>query len=259
MTDTAAAELMFRPATELAGLVRSGELSAREIVETSLSRIDALEPDLQRVHRRLPRGRAGGGRRDRARRRPPARRGADRDQEQPAGRREALDLLVVVLRRLPRADGRGAGHAPARCRRDHRRDDEPPRAGHRQHDGAAALRRVAQPVGSAADDRRLLRRLRGRRRRRHGADRPRQRRRRLDADPGGLLRARRPEGPARSRDARAVRRLLVPRHRRRAEPDRPRLRRRPRRAGRARTSATSRGPPGPRRRSRSRRPRSRAA
>jgi amidase len=39
-------DLLFRPATELAGLVRAGELSARELVETSLRRIDALEPTI---------------------------------------------------------------------------------------------------------------------------------------------------------------------------------------------------------------------
>ena len=39
-----AAELMFRPAGELAALVRSGELSARELVAASLERIDALQP-----------------------------------------------------------------------------------------------------------------------------------------------------------------------------------------------------------------------
>ena len=45
MTDAAtAAELMFRPASELADLVRAGEISARELVEASLSRIDALNP-----------------------------------------------------------------------------------------------------------------------------------------------------------------------------------------------------------------------
>lgn len=45
MTDAAtAADLMFLPATELAELVRSGELSAHEVVESSLSRIDALDP-----------------------------------------------------------------------------------------------------------------------------------------------------------------------------------------------------------------------
>jgi amidase len=40
----AAAELMFRPAAELAALVRAGELSARELVGASLARIAALQP-----------------------------------------------------------------------------------------------------------------------------------------------------------------------------------------------------------------------
>ena len=45
MPDSAtAADLMFRPATELAGLVRDGEVTARELVESSLSRIDELNP-----------------------------------------------------------------------------------------------------------------------------------------------------------------------------------------------------------------------
>ncbi len=38
------AELMFRPAGELASLVHRGELSARELVEASLERIAALDP-----------------------------------------------------------------------------------------------------------------------------------------------------------------------------------------------------------------------
>jgi amidase len=37
-------ELLVRPATELAAMVRSGELAARELVEASLRRIDALTP-----------------------------------------------------------------------------------------------------------------------------------------------------------------------------------------------------------------------
>ena len=41
---TAAAELMLRPAAELAELVRLGELSALELVDASLERIDALQP-----------------------------------------------------------------------------------------------------------------------------------------------------------------------------------------------------------------------
>jgi amidase len=47
MSDAAtAADLMFRPVGELAGLVRSGELSARELVQASLDRIEALNPQL---------------------------------------------------------------------------------------------------------------------------------------------------------------------------------------------------------------------
>ncbi|HVW19475.1 MAG TPA: amidase, partial [Solirubrobacteraceae bacterium] len=40
------ADLMLRPVDELAALVRSGELSARELVATSLRRIDELDPAL---------------------------------------------------------------------------------------------------------------------------------------------------------------------------------------------------------------------
>ena len=40
------ADLLFRPVTELATLVRSGEVTARELVETSLERIEALNPTL---------------------------------------------------------------------------------------------------------------------------------------------------------------------------------------------------------------------
>ena len=40
------AELLFRPATDLAALIRGGELSARELTEAALERIEALQPDL---------------------------------------------------------------------------------------------------------------------------------------------------------------------------------------------------------------------
>src|SRR3954452_16477150 len=39
-------ELMFRPALELAAMVRAGEISSRELVELSLERIDELNPAL---------------------------------------------------------------------------------------------------------------------------------------------------------------------------------------------------------------------
>jgi amidase len=45
-TATASQDLLFRPALELAALVRAGELPARELVEASLRRIDALNPEL---------------------------------------------------------------------------------------------------------------------------------------------------------------------------------------------------------------------
>ncbi len=43
---TASADLLFRPVTELSASVKSGELSSRELVQTSLDRIDALNPQL---------------------------------------------------------------------------------------------------------------------------------------------------------------------------------------------------------------------
>jgi amidase len=46
MPDTAAADLLFRPVDELAGLVRDGQLSARELVQASLDRIEALNPEI---------------------------------------------------------------------------------------------------------------------------------------------------------------------------------------------------------------------
>ena len=39
-------DLMFRPASELAGMVRSGEVSSRELVQSSLERIEELNPTL---------------------------------------------------------------------------------------------------------------------------------------------------------------------------------------------------------------------
>jgi len=46
MPDTASADILFRPVAELAELVRSRALSSRELVQTSLDRIDELNPQL---------------------------------------------------------------------------------------------------------------------------------------------------------------------------------------------------------------------
>jgi amidase len=42
----AVSELLQRPAVELASLIRTGEISARELVQASLDRIDALDPEI---------------------------------------------------------------------------------------------------------------------------------------------------------------------------------------------------------------------
>ena len=44
MPSTAETDLLFRPVDELAGLVRSGDLSARELVQASLDRIEQVNP-----------------------------------------------------------------------------------------------------------------------------------------------------------------------------------------------------------------------
>jgi amidase len=46
VSEAPASELLFRSATDLAAQVRAGELSARELVEASLRRIDELEPTI---------------------------------------------------------------------------------------------------------------------------------------------------------------------------------------------------------------------
>ena len=39
-------DLLFKPVAELAGMVRDGEITSRELVEASLERIEALQPEL---------------------------------------------------------------------------------------------------------------------------------------------------------------------------------------------------------------------
>jgi amidase len=46
MPDATTTDLLFRPATELAGLVRDGQVTSRELVEASLERIEALNDRL---------------------------------------------------------------------------------------------------------------------------------------------------------------------------------------------------------------------
>ena len=92
-------DLMFRPATELAEMVRAGEISALELVEGSLERIGELNPALNAfvevdAERALEAARA-----HRPARSAAVRRRAGRDQEQPAREGPAAHLRL-------RADGR---------------------------------------------------------------------------------------------------------------------------------------------------------
>ena len=204
--DTDAADLMFTPVGELAARVRGGELSARELVQASLDRIEALDPRAQRVRRRRRRRRARRGRR----------------RSQPGDERPFAGVPIAIknnragrgpahdLRRrsssATSAAGRPQRYLVRACEarlRDRRHDDTAGVRDPADHRAARARRRPATrgtptrtPGGSS-------RRLGGRGRRGHGPDRPRQRRRRLDPDPGRLLRPGRPQAAARARLARA--------------------------------------------------------
>ena len=83
--------------------VRSGEISARELVQASLDRIEELNPQLNAfvdVFAEEALAEADG---DRRRRPAAVRRRADRDQEQPRGRGQAADARGRVHGRLRRA------------------------------------------------------------------------------------------------------------------------------------------------------------
>ena len=225
---------MFRPAIELAGMVRAGEISARELVQISLERIEELNPALNAfvevdAERALAAAdEIGPGRRA------PVRGGADRDQEQPPGAGPAPHLRLLADGRL-RVRLRPQRHpAPeGRWVRDRRHDDAA-RVRHPADERGAPLRADPQPVGSRAHPRRLLRRRGGGGGQRHGAGRPRQRRRRLDPHPRRLLRAGRAQAEPRT-DLRGPRaRRLRAGDRRHAHAHRRRHRGDPRRARRLR-------------------------
>ena len=91
MSEAPLSELLLRSATELAALVRAGELSARELVEASLRRIDELEPTINAfTHVAHESALAAADAIDR-RGFAAVRRRSDRDQGQPAGHRDAAD------------------------------------------------------------------------------------------------------------------------------------------------------------------------
>ena len=199
-------ELAFLPATEQARLVREGEVSPVELVETYLERIERLDPELgafvtvcaeealadaREKAALLPRHRSTAcrsrsrtsTRRPGSARRSPARRSRENVPD--------FDLAHVARTRaagfvIPRQDE----HARVRDDGVHR---------------LAAERPLPDALGPRPERGRLERRRRGGRRGRTRADRAGLRRRRLDPDPRLLLRPLRDQGLPRPRLERAVR------------------------------------------------------
>ena len=188
------ADLMFRPAVELAAMVRSGEISARELVAVLARAHRGAQPAAQRVR--------GGRRRARA--------GDRRSEIGPGDERPFAGVPIAI-----KNNRAGAGPAltyGCALMADYVADLRPQRrrAGCKQAGfvivGTTTLpeygilptteARLFGPTRNPWDLQRtpgrLLGRRGGRRRGRHGAGRPRQRRRRLDPHPRGLLR---PGGP----------------------------------------------------------------
>ena len=107
-------ELCLKPATELARLVRTREVSAVELLDTHLARIDACNPDLNAIVTLVPeRARALAGRRslDGGR---GGRRGRRRGRARPRGRARRHEAAAVGLRAAAaRARAARAGAAVA--------------------------------------------------------------------------------------------------------------------------------------------------
>ena len=194
-------DLLFKPAGELAALIRDGELTSRELVETSLERIEALEPELNAFVHLDPDGAlaaadAVGPGDDRPFAGVPI---AIKDTAAVAGMALHAGLGrcsasfvpgydAFVVRRLREAGFVLVGKTrparvrdPARNRAAPLRPDAQP-VGHRAH--ARAARRGGAAAAVAAGMR---------------AGRPRQRRRRLDPHPSRLLRPRGAQAGARAR------------------------------------------------------------
>ena len=206
-------DLMFKSAAQQAELVRSGELSARELVEASLASIERLNGELNAVvtlcaERALAEADAVGP-------------GDDRPL---AGVPILVKDLVAFTEGVRTTMGHGrprrlgarrstppwcAGCA-ARARSSSARPTSPSSASCRSPSRRASARRATR--GTPARTRRRLVSGGSRRRGggRHGADRARQRRRRLDPHPRLVLRARRAEAQPRpqSRSARMLGELV---------------------------------------------------
>ena len=182
MTD----DLARLDATAQAELVRDGEASPLELVDAAIARIEALNPRAQRGHPPAVRAgaRGGGGR---AARTGPS--GACRSCSRTSARRSPASRCTWACSCLKDAGFRAPvdTYLAQRFRAAGLRDvgkTNTPELGILPTTEPDAYGPTPQPVGPRALDRRLERRLRRGGRRRHGPDRARQRRRRLDPDPG---------------------------------------------------------------------------
>ncbi len=211
-------DLLFRPIHELAALVRSGELSARELVGASLERIDALDGEINAFT-------------------PVEHEGALAAAEQ-IGRDDPRPFAGVPIAikdnrpvaRMPLTLGSKLMNLDAAVRRRLRAAAAGGRLRDRRQDGPAGVRILPSTESVRNGPTRNLWDLTrtpggssggagGGGRGRAGADRARQRRRRLAAHPRRLLRPRRAEAEraAASRSA-PVDGRVVPGHQRRAHP-----------------------------------------
>ena len=233
---------LFKPATELATPVHAGQISSAELVGAALERIEALQPDSTRSPTSTPRAPSPPRRRSRptTRGRSPASRSRSRTRLRWPGcpTRWASDIFgdfvpghdAFLVRRLREAGfvivGKTSmpefGILPV---------SEPRRFGP-----------VRNPWDTGAHAGRLVRRGRRGGGGRDAAARPRQRRRRVDPHPGGVLRPGWPEAQPRAHLARSRSGRRLPRPGRRAYENRGRDGRAARRARRLRGRRRDLGP-----------------
>ena len=190
--------------SEASARIQARSVTAVELVNACLGRIDALQPEGERVHHRDARGRprTGEDARRRAARRQAARpssRDSDCAQGQHRHRRRADHRRERGVRRS-RARGGRPGRQPAGgSRRHRRRQGEPPRVRVRRHVGDQLFRPGAQSLGARSQSGRVVRRFRGSGRRRPLLRGARHRHRRLHPHPGLVLQRRRLETDLRPR------------------------------------------------------------
>ncbi len=189
-------------------------VGARELVAESLRRIEALDPAIGavvalRAEEALDEAIGLDAHLAARRRRRPARRPAAPREGHHRCRRDAHHARVAAVRGRTGGDDRCAGGRPPPRRRRHRRGQgERARVRVRRLHHEPRVRPDAEPVEPRTNPGRFERRVGGRARGRHGLDRDGDRHRRVDPDPGRVLRAGRteaderrgPSRPGRSRD-----------------------------------------------------------